>query len=428
MLVTRPVLQNKGDVTWIGPTKPRRRSLVCQMIPCSPTPTHARTGEAMNQRRPSLSTSGLQPTIQQVRLGEGWSNARDPRKVDVDPLQACKLETSLPAHRSPPINGDDEHSDLHSPRRSAGYPTTGVVHPAVEISPPEAVRRRSVTAYGMAAESLQSTSRSRIQYRFRAPVHLLVVHEKGERRDGETFVEGLPRSTLRSLERKLTFVPAGHEYDEWQEPRRHTRRMHFYFDPARLNLHSELPNRSFAPRLFFEDATLWHTALKLKSLVESQVSGDRLYFEALGTLFVHELVRLDRGIDGFRPENRGGLAAWQQRIVSAYIEEHFAERIPIATVAQLVRLSRFHFCRAFKQSFETTPHRYQTNCRIERAKLLLALPAVSVTDVGLTVGFSSSNAFATTFRKATGFTPTAYRRSLTPALGSLRDETAPIGL
>jgi len=138
-------------------------------------------------------------------------------------------------------------------------------------------------------------------------------------------------------------------------------------------------------------------------------------------LFVHELVRLDRGIDGFRPENRGRLAAWQQRIVSTYIEEHFAERIPIATVAQLVRLSRFHFCRAFKQSFETTPHRYQTNCRIERAKLLLAMPAVSVTDVGLTVGFSSSNAFATTFRKATGFTPTAYRRSLTPALGSLRD-------
>src|SRR5262249_56387699 len=97
------------------------------------------------------------------------------------------------------------------------------------------------------------------------------------------------------------------------------------------------------------------------------------------------------------------------------LEEHFAERIPIATVAQLVRLSRFHFCRAFKQSFETTPHRYQTNCRIERAKLLLAMPAVSVPDIGLTVGFSRSNAFAPTLPQATGLTPTAYRRSLAPA-------------
>src|SRR5262245_45728224 len=368
----------------------------------------------MNQSR--------QPAIQQVRLGENWSNARDPRSVRGDAPQTCELEALLPAHRSPPIN--DEQSDFHPSRLSADYSTTGEVYPAVEISPPEAVRRRTVTGHGMAVESLQSTSRSKIQYRFRAAVHLLVVHERGERRDRETLVEGLPRSTLRRLERQLTCLPGGHEYVEWHEPRRHTRRMHFYFDPAKVNLHSELPNRSFAPRLFFEDATLWHTALKLKSLVESQVSGDQLYFEALGTLFVHELVRLYRGIDGFRPENRGGLAAWQQRIVSTYIEEHFAERIPIAIVAQLVRLSRFHFCRAFKQSFETTPHRYQTNCRIERAKLLLAMPAVSVTDVGLTVGFSSSNAFATTFRKATGFTPTAYRRSLAPAFGSLRDETA----
>jgi AraC family transcriptional regulator len=382
----------------------------------------------MNQSRSSLPAFGLQPAIQQVRLAEDWSNGRNRRSAREDAPQTSKLEALLPAQRPPPINGDDERSDFHRPRLSDGYPTTGEVHPAVEISPPEAVKRRTVTGHGMAAESLQSSSRSKIRYRFCAPMHLLVVHEKGERRDGETFVEGLPRSTLRSLERKLTFVPAGHEYDEWEEPRRHTRRIHFYFDPAKLNLQSELPDRFLSPRLFFEDATLWHTALKLKSLVESQASGDRLYFEALGTLFVHELVRLDRGIAGFRPENRGGLAPWQQRIVTTHIEEHFAEHIPIATVAQLVRLSRFHFCRVFKQTFETTPHRYQTNCRIERAKLLLATPAAAVTDIGLAVGFSSSNAFATTFRKATGFTPTAYRRSLAPASGSLPEEAAPRGL
>src|SRR5262245_48126765 len=85
---------------------------------------------------------------------------------------------------------------------SDGHPTTGEVHPAVEVSPPEAVRRRTVTGQGMAAESLQSTGRRKITYRFRAPMHLLVMHEKGGRRGGETFVEGLPRSKLRSLERK----------------------------------------------------------------------------------------------------------------------------------------------------------------------------------------------------------------------------------
>jgi AraC family transcriptional regulator len=40
-------------------------------------------------------------------------------------------------------------------------------------------------------------------------------------------------------------------------------------------------------------------------------------------------------------------------------------------------------------------------------------PAPSVTDVGLTVGFSEASSFAAAFRKATGLTPTTYHRSLT---------------
>jgi AraC family transcriptional regulator len=43
----------------------------------------------------------------------------------------------------------------------------------------------------------------------------------------------------------------------------------------------------------------------------------------------------------------------------------------------------------------------------------LAKPTPSVTDIGLTVGFSETSSFSAAFRKATGLTPTAYHRSLT---------------
>src|SRR5215831_12292211 len=188
--------------------------------------------------------------------------------------------------------GFNEPSDHDAPRLSDADTTTDLIYPVVGISPAEAVTRRNVKGHGMAAESVQSASRNKIQYRFRAPMHLLVMYEKGERREGETFVEGLPRSTLRNLERKLTFVPAGYEYHDWHEPRGRTiRLMHFYFDPSKLKIDSELAvtNMSGAPRLLFEDATLWHTALKLKAFAESPTSGDRLYFETLGTLLVHEI-------------------------------------------------------------------------------------------------------------------------------------------
>jgi AraC family transcriptional regulator len=98
--------------------------------------------------------------------------------------------------------------------------------------------------------------------------------------------------------------------------------------------------------------------------------------------------------------------------VTAYIEEHFAERIPLATLARFVRLSPWHFCRAFKQSFGKPPGRYQTERRIEYAKRLLANRELSVTEVGLQAGFSSFSWFVTAFRDATGFSPRGYSRSL----------------
>jgi AraC family transcriptional regulator len=58
------------------------------------------------------------------------------------------------------------------------------------------------------------------------------------------------------------------------------------------------------------------------------------------------------------------------------------------------------------------PHRYHVSRRIDHAKGLLANGSVSVTEVGLQLGFSGTSAFTATFRKFAGRTPTDFRRSL----------------
>jgi AraC family transcriptional regulator len=165
-------------------------------------------------------------------------------------------------------------------------------------------------------------------------------------------------------------------------------------------------------RLFFDNATLSDTALKLKRLIESAGANIGPYLQALGIVLAHELVRLDAGASRIEVPVRGGLATWQQRTVTSYIEEHLAEQISLATLARLVGLSPYHFCRAFRQSFGTPPHRYHGSRRIERARTLLVESASSVTEIGLAVGFHETSSFTAAFRKATGQTPTAYRRSL----------------
>ncbi len=285
----------------------------------------------------------------------------------------------------------------------------------VDYSPAEIVRRHSAAWSGMLVETVQVMQHKPFEYGFRAPCHLLIAAELAERYDGETFVEGLPRSTLRDFTRKLTFVPAGHDFRGSQRPRALTRTTFFYIDPRGPLTDPALRfgEIEFKPRLFFYDRGLWETALKLKSLVENPGSMQRQYAEALGIVLTHELVRIN-GEEAARrgPVNRGGLARWQQKQVAAYIEEHVADDIPLATLAELARLSPYHFSRSFKRSFGMPPHRYHASRRIERAKQLLADRELSVTAIALDVGFSETSTFTAAFHRLTGQTPSGYRRDL----------------
>ena len=306
---------------------------------------------------------------------------------------------------------NEERSRHFSPSLLLDFPTRDGIGPAVDILPSNAVKRRALAWDGMAIEVMQALTHETVEFRFRASSHLLVVYEEGVRNNGETLIEGLSGSTLRDVKRKLAFVPAGHEYRDWHEPRTRSRIVFFYFDPAKMPVAAGAGQAALAPRLFFEDAVLWDTAVKLAKLIESG-SEDQHYCEALGVVLAHELVHRNIGARRTEPPARGGLAAWQERTVSAYIEEHMAEQIPLSTLAQLVRLSPYHFCRAFKQSFGMPPHRYHNTRRIEYARTLLAQPSSSVTEIALKVGFSETSSFTASFRKATGSTPTAYRRGL----------------
>jgi AraC family transcriptional regulator len=264
----------------------------------------------------------------------------------------------------------------------------------------------------MAAEIIQATKRQRIDIRFHAPVHLLVVGQRGERIAGETLVEGVPQSTLHKLGGRLTFVPAGHDYHDWQDPRILTRSIYFYFDPNKLKVSAgNFPREEMAPRLFFQNKMLLETAQKLGGLIERSDANEEVYLQALGTVLAHELVQLNDGKPVASPGVRGGLAGWQERALVEYIETHLSENISMATMADIVSLSRFHFSRAFKQSFGIPPHAFHCARRIERAKELLEDPAYSITGVAMELGFNGTNRFSVQFRKMAGMTPSAYRRT-----------------
>src|SRR5215469_7573225 len=141
----------------------------------------------------------------------------------------------------------------------------GLLNPIVEIFPVASVKRLGTGWGGWFSESVHASIGRRIEFRFRAPIHLLVMYHEGGRRDGETIIDGVAPSRARSFANKLTFVPAGHPYREWHETCASTRLSFLYLDPAKFERASEA---ECAPRIYFEDSVVWETAAKLKRVIE----------------------------------------------------------------------------------------------------------------------------------------------------------------
>jgi AraC-like DNA-binding protein len=95
----------------------------------------------------------------------------------------------------------------------------------------------------------------------------------------------------------------------------------------------------------------------------------------------------------------------------AYLRQHAAEPLRITDLARHLGLSRARVFELFKTATGLTPNEYLLRERINRGCELLATTEQSVTDIALTIGFSSSQYFCNVFRKYAGMRPTEYRRA-----------------
>jgi len=87
----------------------------------------------------------------------------------------------------------------------------------------------------------------------------------------------------------------------------------------------------------------------------------------------------------------------------------------VEEMAALVGLGITAFTEKVKNYSGFSPLNYLINIRISEAIKLLKRPDVNVTDIALDTGFYSSQHFATTFKKLTGYTPSEFRKkNITP--------------
>jgi AraC-like DNA-binding protein len=174
-----------------------------------------------------------------------------------------------------------------------------------------------------------------------------------------------------------------------------------YLDPALL--HDWAQRDAPAPRaarwVVFRDPALRDSLLRMHGLL---ASGD-------GGLELDEAVA--GAIEALRPHLRPGPPAVRNRAehaavrrARAYLNEHWDQHVPLAELSSVAGLTRFELVRRFRHQTGLTPHAFQTNVRITRARAMLSR-GEPIARVAAACGFADQPHLTRTFRRAVGVTP-----------------------
>lgn len=98
------------------------------------------------------------------------------------------------------------------------------------------------------------------------------------------------------------------------------------------------------------------------------------------------------------------------RTADRYITDHLSDPgLSNGLLAAHLGISEVYFRKLFKSGFGISPGQYIQNQRLEHAKDLLTASRLSVTEISNACGYTSIYHFCRTFKKQTGYTPSAFR-------------------
>lgn len=260
----------------------------------------------------------------------------------------------------------------------------------------------------MRIEVLRRVCRPKMEWHFRQPEVTLFWFRRGaENLHG--MIDGCNAAHHFSGRVNLALFPAGMEIQgEWSVGPS-LDYVVVFLDPEfvhrRLKANIDRPLVGFA----HEQLTRGLEELRCEALAPDNVFD--LFAEGWGTQALAHLARVTQIGGAGRIVSRGGLSARVLRQLDEYIRGRLAEPISLENLSGVAGLSRRHFLRAFQASTGTTPHRHILNLRIEDAKQRLTGSDADLTSIACASGFSHSQHFSTSFRRATGMTPSAFRRS-----------------
>jgi AraC family transcriptional regulator len=147
-------------------------------------------------------------------------------------------------------------------------------------------------------------------------------------------------------------------------------------------------------------------------VLESNAALDALFRQRLTDLLATRLLAEHTGVPTAFEPIMGGLSPHALRRAIERLRSDNDTDVSLAALASDAGLSRFHFCRAFKESTGLSPHAWLRQQRLEQAMNMLRDTDAPIASVAAKLGYASQTAFTAAFKKLTGETPSDWRRRM----------------
>lgn len=150
------------------------------------------------------------------------------------------------------------------------------------------------------------------------------------------------------------------------------------------------------------------TLRELAALRRDGVASDEEYAYRALVLLARTWLEIATNIE---PTKRAGADVRRARVRDAlsFMEAHYSETLALSDLADAAHVSVSELGRDFRSCLGTTPWRYLTEYRLDRAARLLRATGLPVATVAARTGFTSPSHFGKLFREHTGLSPRAYR-------------------
>jgi len=230
--------------------------------------------------------------------------------------------------------------------------------------------------------------------------------QRMERRSGRSVANGTFRPGV------VIIIPAGSS-SRWDIPKP-VDVVQLYLPQATLNRVAHQAETAtptdLLERTAYPDPITSRLLLSAADVLEGNGALDALFRHQLTELLATRLLAAHTGSPTTFQPTMGGLSP---KVLLRAIERLRSDSdadVSLDALASEAGLSRFHFCRAFKESTGLSPHAWLRQHRLEQAMNMLRDTDASIVSVAADLGYASQTAFAAAFRRLTGETPSDWRR------------------